>query len=29
MLEHADRDDAIEFLRHVAIVLEAELDLVG
>src|SRR5262249_59495241 len=29
MLEHADRDDAIEFLRHVAIVLEAEVDLLG
>src|SRR5712691_1906770 len=29
MLEHADRDDAIEFLRHVAIVLQAELDFVG
>src|SRR5262249_59580436 len=29
MLEHSDRDDAIEFLRHVAIVLQTELDLVG
>src|SRR5262252_597997 len=29
MFEHTDRDDAIEFLRHVAIVLQAELDLVS
>ena len=27
MLEHADRDDAVELLRHVAIVLQAELDV--
>ena len=29
MLEHANRDDAIEFLRHVAIILQPEPDLVG
>jgi hypothetical protein len=29
MLEHASRDDAIEFLRHVAIIPQPELDLVG
>ncbi len=28
MLEHADRDDAVEFFRHVAIVLQLEFDLV-
>ena len=28
MLEHADRDDAVERLRHVAIVLQTEVDLV-
>jgi hypothetical protein len=27
MLEHADRDDAVEFLRHVPVVLQSELDL--
>ncbi len=26
MLEHADRDDAVEFLGHVAVVLQAEFD---
>src|SRR5258705_9597659 len=29
MLEHADRHDAIECLRHVAIVLHSEPDLAG
>jgi hypothetical protein len=29
MLEHANRDDAIEFLRHVAVILQPEPDLVG
>ena len=27
MLEHADRDDPVEALRHVAIVLQPELDI--
>ena len=29
MLEHADRDDAVELLRHLAIVLDAEFDRAG
>src|ERR1700682_3972882 len=29
MLEHPDRDDAVEIFREVAIILQTELDLVG